>query len=431
VSSGNVSTLMRGVTTSANTTSPMQDDFATEQATLAQGIAASVGSDGDGRRELLARLRRIQRPGQLAFFVHRDGAEQLETSDGLSVPSNPIIDAIEKGASSVRLTRDDAKALGLPARTALAGIANIGADAGHRWAVVTVATAERERDREIWARRRLVLSVLTTTALVLVVAGVSMNNQRKALVLEHDMALENLRRSRDEKLERASKSAAMGTLAMGVAHEISTPLGVIAARAEQMLPKVAGDERMTAGMNAILSQADRIRQVIRGLLDLARGDAPMAERIAPQAVVRAAVDLVEHRFNELRVPLARECDPFLPDVVGDPRLLEQAVVNLLLNACQACKSGGEVIAKARSGPSGVELIVEDSGVGISLADIDRAKEPFFSPREATNGDGTGLGLTIAHEIVASHRGKLEFSPRQPRGTTATIRLPPAEGPHNA
>jgi two-component system NtrC family sensor kinase len=331
----------------------------------------------------------------------------------------------------VRLTREDAEALGLPARTALAGIATVEADAHHPWAVIAIATAERERDREIWARRRLVLSVLTATGLVLLVGGVSMNNQRKELVLEHEMALETLRRARDERLEKASKAAAMGTLAMGVAHEISTPLGVIAARAEQMLPRVAGDERMTAGMNAILSQADRIKQVIRGLLGLARGDAPMAERMDPRAVVTAALELVEHRFNKLHVPLSREFDPFLPAVVGDPRLLEHAVVNLLLNACHACKSGGEVLAKARNGPSGVELIVEDSGVGISLADVDRAKEPFFTSRGAGAGEGTGLGLAIAHEIVASHRGTLEFAPRQPRGTTATIRLPPAEGAPNA
>jgi signal transduction histidine kinase len=211
-----------------------------------------------------------------------------------------------------------------------------------------------------------------------------------------------------------------------VAHEISTPLGVIAARAEQMVPKVAHDERLTASVAAILAQTDRIKQVIRGLLGLARGDAPSAERIEPRSVVEQAVGLVEHRFEKAGVRLTRIVASGLPFILGDPRLLEHAVVNLLLNACDACQPGDEVIVRAaRESPDGeVQLVVEDPGSGISPADRERALEPFFTTK--ARGEGTGLGLAIAHEIVASHRGRLEFRPRQPRGTVAMIRLPPAE-----
>ncbi len=201
---------------------------------------------------------------------------------------------------------------------------------------------------------------------------------------------------------------------------------MIAARAEQLIPKVAHDERLAASANAILSQTSRIKEVIRGLLGLARGDAPSAQRIDPHELIDNAVALVEHRFAKGGVGLGQVVDPNLSTVVGDPRLLEHAIVNLLLNACEACKAGGDVCVKATLKENEVEIAVEDKGEGISLADVDRAREPFFTTK-AREG-GTGLGLALVHEIVSSHRGQLIFSEVQPHGTRAAITLPRSEEP---
>jgi signal transduction histidine kinase len=404
-------------------------DFAQEQATLAGALGAALGirmatGSSISEDDLLAGLRSIERPKTLAIFARRPNESTLRTTDGRELAAPRLTEALDRGDLVVRIPRDESALFGLPARTALAGLSRIEAGSAGSWDIVAVASAERERDREDWARRRLLLSVITAASLVLAFGGVARRNQRKELVLERELALASLQQRRDERLERASKAAAMGTLAMGVAHEISTPLSVIAARAEQMIPRVAGDERLSASVAAILSQTDRINQVIRGLLGLARGDAPSAERIYPRALIENAVTLVEHRFTKAGVRLIRRLDVDLPTVIGDPRLLEHAIINLLLNACDACEPGADVEIQVRRDGGDVEIVVTDSGMGISLAEVGRALEPLFTTK-AREG-GTGLGLAIAHEIVASHRGSLLFSAHSPRGTRAAIRLPLVE-----
>lgn len=381
----------------------------------------AAGFDGDAQ---LAILNRVERAGSARLFIHRPGETTLHSADGATLVSGRLAEAMSQHQRAVRIPREEAAAFGLPARTAMAGVAYSedprGAD------VVTVSSAEHQRDREAWARRRLLLSVGAAAGLVLLFGGVAFRMQRKELLLERELAVAGLQRRNDERLARTSKAAAFGTLAIGVAHEISTPLGVIAARAEQLQPKVSGDERLSGAVASIASQAERIRQVIRGLLGLARGDAPSAERIQPGTVVEGALALVRHRLDSAGVPATESIAAGLPLVLGDEKLLEQAVVNLLLNACDACRPvGGSISVGAARDGADVVILVEDSGVGISSADAERALEPFFTTK-AREG-GSGLGLAIAREIVSNHRGTLTLAPMPGRGTRATIRLPPAAG----
>ena len=227
------------------------DDFAAEQATLARALAATWRARATSpapptEADLLTALRTVELGRSLVLLARRDGDERLRTTDGRTVTSARVVEALARGLPAVRIPREEAPAFGLHARTALAGLAHVDVPGAGGWDIVAVATAERQRDREVGARRRTMLSVFFAGGLVLAFGGLAMRNQRKELELERELAVEGLRRGRDERLERASRAAVMGTLAMGVAHEIATPLGVIAARAEQVAARVEGDERLAA-----------------------------------------------------------------------------------------------------------------------------------------------------------------------------------------
>ena len=276
---------------------------------------------------------------------------------------------------------------------------------------------------------RLVLGVLVASGLVLIFGGAALRRQRKGLELERELAVAEVQRERDEGLSRAERVATMGTFAMGIAHEVSTPLGVIVGRAEQLLSRAQGDERAARNAQAILNQADRIQHIVRRFLDMARGGPPSLERVDPATVVRAAAAAVEHRFAKASVTLDADIPASMPLIQCDRDLLEHAIVNLLLNACEACGPGGRVEITARSDAEQVAFVVTDDGAGISVEAAARAAEPFFTTK--AEGAGTGLGLAIATEIVKSHRGDLTIGPNQGKGTRALIELPIAGGQASA
>jgi len=212
---------------------------------------------------------------------------------------------------------------------------------------------------------------------------------------------------------------------MGIAHEVSTPLGVIMGRAEQLLARTHDDERAARGAQTILKQADRIQHIVRRFLDMARGGAPSFERTNPAEIVRAAVAAVEHRFAKSHVSLTSDVPATMPLIQCDRHLLEHAIVNLLLNACEACGPEGHVELAAHSDTEQVAFVVTDDGMGISSEAAAFAGQPFFTTKP--HGSGSGLGLAIASEIVKSHRGEFVIGPNQGNGTRASIEIPVAEG----
>lgn len=422
------------------------DDFAREQVALAQGVTAGLrlrqsaaekgpapGADIFELPSLLSMLKPIERPNVLRVFVKPPTEPLFVSTDSTRLNIPAFEQAIRSGATSLRLERSAARELGLPERTAMAGLGTFRTSAAGDWALAVVATAEHERDRAIRANVRLLTAVAVTVALVLVFGGIALKKQRSELELSRELAVAAVEKMRDERLVRADKLATLGALATGIAHEVSTPLGVILGRAEQALARLPDDERSRHAIEVIIEQTDRISRVIRGFLGLARGDAPRLEHVSPALLVRKSIELVEHRFEKASVHLASDVPAEVSSIACEQRLFEQVLVNLLLNACDACKRGGHVEIKVRADEDRVAFVITDDGQGIDPVTASKVTEPFFTTKPF--GEGSGLGLAIANEIVKHHSGTLQLGPRcvtsphdrtHASGTRAVVEVPAVE-----
>lgn len=410
-------------------------DFSHEHAAL----AAIVGVDFEHRLEvagaaaqapllladeqvlaLLGGARRLEQRGEFMVLVARPREPGFLTTDGRLIPSERLRAALDAGETTLTVARDDAVAFGLPRRLAVGGLSRVRTGPG-AWGIVVLASAERMRDREQHEAWRLGLTIVIVTGLVAAVGGLAQRRQRRELELARQVAISSLQRDRDALLAKADKMAALAALSTGIAHELGTPLGVIVGRVEQALDSSEGDARITSPLGIILEQVSRIQAIVRGCLALARGDAPHLVQSSPGSIAKHAIDLVHHRFSDANVNLTWNVDADLPLIACEPSLFEQALVNVLLNACEATRGGGAVRLHVTTTADRVAFVVDDDGVGVSDHVVQRATEPFFSTK--LDKGGSGLGLTIAREIIHHHAGTLTLARREGRrGTRATIEV---------
>jgi two-component system NtrC family sensor kinase len=410
-------------------------DFGAGEAKVAAAAAAIVRASLDAtpetgvdpRESVAPRLTQLEQPGRIEILLRRPGQKGLETLTGALLRSPPIERAFAHGLGAepwVRLTHLEAVQLGLPPRTAMAGLVEMDLGAGARWGLVVVATAIRERNREERGLWRVALAFLLASATVVTFGTLALRRQRTELELAQRLAIAEAVQVRDERLVRADKLATLGAMAMGIAHQVATPLGVIVGRSERL---VVTDEKSSRAVAAIRKQARRINEIVRAFLRLARGGTPTLVHSSPATLAREAVELVSHRFDKAGVTLRTTMEDHIPAIACDPSLFEQVLVNLLLNACDACSRGGHVTLAVSASLRAVTFAVEDDGVGISAASAQRATEPFFSTKAPE--DGTGLGLVIAQEIIGHHHGTLELLPLPEKGTRARVEIPlPATEP---
>jgi two-component system NtrC family sensor kinase len=226
-----------------------------------------------------------------------------------------------------------------------------------------------------------------------------------------------------EQLVRSEKLTALGEMAAGVAHEINNPLGGILLYSNLVLEDIPDDSNARENMRKIIHQTNRCKNIVQNLLDFAR--TPRGEMVSLRVneVVAAALDLVRNQsmFHGIEVDTRFAED--LPDVVGDPSLLEEVFLNLFINAADAMKEGGGKLTIAtRMGSNHFVMIrISDTGKGIDRECLPRIFEPFFTTKEP--GQGSGLGLSIAYGVIRKHNGFIDVESVPDRGTTFIITLP--------
>jgi len=235
----------------------------------------------------------------------------------------------------------------------------------------------------------------------------------------------------EEQLRRSERLATLGELAASVAHEINNPLDGLQSCVRILRRSLDDPARAGQMLDLIDSGLGRIDLIVRRLLTLARQNAirPVQTRLGQ--VLESALKAVASQLESRRIKVHRHFETADDLVLGDPALLEQVFVNLLVNASDAMEAEGGVLTlvlrrEEESGgaaPSGgPTLVVEvhDSGCGIPPDALPRIFEPFYTTK--TDGRGTGLGLPIAARIIDAHRGSITVRPAEPRGTVFCVRM---------
>jgi signal transduction histidine kinase len=234
----------------------------------------------------------------------------------------------------------------------------------------------------------------------------------------------------ERRLRETEKLAAIGNLAAGVAHEIAAPLNVISGRAEMVLRKPDDAEIRGRNLRIIVQQTSRITTIVRNLLDFARRREPKYQTMRLGDLMDGVLEFMEGEMERGGIEVVRQ---EAADVTfqGDPDLLHQVLVNIVINAIQAMDGSNGVKRLTVRGGAGqadtVWLEIEDTGPGIPPAAAARLFEPFFT----TKSQGTGLGLGVARGIVLEHLGQLEASNAPAGGAIFRLILPVEPAPEGA
>ncbi len=237
-----------------------------------------------------------------------------------------------------------------------------------------------------------------------------------------------------EKLRHTERLATLGQLSAGMAHELGTPLNVIAGRAKLISREGMAAEDISRSATIIHDQAQRMTGIMRQLLSFARRGEARKQRIDLNLVMRAVLPLLEPTLHKQNVDLQLDETPHELSVCADSAQLQQVLLNLILNGIHAMPDGGKITlsgfpAVDVSVPEEVEspdqswicLQVTDEGTGIEPEVQKRMFDPFFTTKEV--GQGTGLGLSIAYGIIQEHGGWIDVESVPDKGSKFRIYLP--------
>jgi signal transduction histidine kinase len=238
----------------------------------------------------------------------------------------------------------------------------------------------------------------------------------------------------EEQLRQIEKLSALGLLAAEVAHEIRNPLTVMKMLYHSLDLRFPTEDPRGKDARIIGEKMDLLNRIVERILDFARRTEPELAPVNLPRLIDELTLLVRHKLKNSGIQLVREVDPDLPLVPGDAAQLEQAFLNLILNAAEAMPDGGALTIGIRSLPVGGatgdqrrHVLVEFKDTGIGMTGEQRQKA-FSSVLNTTKASGTGLGLAIVARVIETHRGKITVASRPGHGTVFKVLLPLDAGP---
>ena len=227
-------------------------------------------------------------------------------------------------------------------------------------------------------------------------------------------------------LRHVEKLAMVGKLAAGVAHSVRNPLTSVKLRLFSLERALPLTERQQEDFAVIGDAIRHVDGIVSNFLEFSRRPSIKLQRVSPSAVLDATLQLLENRLAVFPVSLSLHRNPAMPELHADPEQLREALLNILLNACEAMEYSGslrveELLSGSGDGALFACIRVQDSGPGIPPEHLPDIFTPFFSTKE----QGTGLGLPIAKSILEEHGGDIQVSSSPETGTVFTLLLPVA------
>ncbi len=224
-------------------------------------------------------------------------------------------------------------------------------------------------------------------------------------------------------LLQAEKMSSLGKLAAGVAHQLNNPLGGITLFAKLLMEEYDLEEGAKEDVDRILKDAKRCRDIVKELLEFTRQTRHLMRPHDVNQALTRTLFLLENQALFQNITIAKDLDPSLPLVQADIQQLNHLFMNIILNAVQAMEGKGKLAIKSYFSDNSQRVCVEisDTGPGIPAEILPRIFEPFFTTKE--EGRGTGLGLSLAYNIVKNHGGRIRTESKPRERTTFIIELP--------
>ncbi|MDD3180370.1 MAG: cache domain-containing protein [Opitutaceae bacterium] len=234
---------------------------------------------------------------------------------------------------------------------------------------------------------------------------------------------DQLREYTTRRIKESERLAHIGQLAAGVAHEINNPLQGIITYAHLLLERTGAENGSREFLQKIVIQANRCRDIIRGLLDFSRQRKPDKRLSNVNRVLEECISLVDNQALFHNIQIVKRLGQDLPQVLMDPSQIQQIFMNLVINAAEAMNGEGQLTLVTRfvSTDNTVEVEITDTGHGFTEEGLNRIFDPFFTTKE--EGHGTGLGLAISYGIVKEHKGTITVESQVGKGATFVVCLP--------
>ena len=224
----------------------------------------------------------------------------------------------------------------------------------------------------------------------------------------------------EEHLRQSEKLSALGLLAAEVAHEIRNPLTVMKMLYHSLNLNFDASDPRARDAAIISEKMDLLNRIVEQILDFARSTEPRFAAVNVNEVIEKLALLTRHKLQNQNIELQRELEPELPPVMADVTQLEQAFLNLTLNAVEAMPNGGRLMVTTQCEKGRVVIEFSDTGHGMTHEQQERA---FASLLQTTKRTGTGLGLAIVARVVEAHRGTVVINSQPDHGTTVRIEFP--------